>query len=96
MYQIVSVPQFDRQLKKIVKNKIKLKESVFDTIRVLTVDPFTSILRSHKVQTKSGKNSYSSRVTGDIRLIWDFDYENRGIIELLDIGGHTGQNKVYK
>jgi len=39
---------------------------------------------------------YSSKVTGDLRIIWNFDKNNNLFLILLDLGGHEGKNKVYK
>lgn len=57
---------------------------------------FDKRLITHKVGTKNLGKRYSSRVDGDLRLIWDFDENDRLILLLLDIGGHSGAKKVYK
>lgn len=44
---------------------------------------------------------FSSRVTGNLRIIWRYA-EKEGslkelqIISLVDVGGHSGAKKVYK
>jgi len=96
MYVAKASPKFDRMFTKLTKKNNILKTLIFDSIEILITDPFAAILRSHKVQTKNNGTRWSSRVTGDIRIIWDFDDNNIKIIELLDVGGHTGQNKAYK
>lgn len=87
---------FVRQFKKITKNNPQLKEDILETIQVLKIDPFSHILRSHKVSAKIGGLKWSSRVNGNIRIIWDFNGKYIKIIELYDIGTHSGSNKVYK
>jgi mRNA-degrading endonuclease YafQ of YafQ-DinJ toxin-antitoxin module len=37
---------------------------------------------------------YSSRITKDLRVLWDFS-ENRLVIIIIDIGGHEGSKAVY-
>ena len=38
----------------------------------------------------------SSWATGDIRIVWDFDKKAKLMILVLDIGKHSGKNKIYK
>ena len=61
-----------RKEKKLTKNNPKIKKAVTKTIDLLEIDPFYPSLKSHKVNTRDGKK-FSSRVTGDIRIIWDFE-----------------------
>ena len=96
MYIINTTSKFDRKFKKLIKQNIKLKTLFFTILEIITLDPFASTLRTHKVQTIEGKVRWSSRINGDLRIIWDFDGNNVNIIDLFDIGGHTGKNKVYK
>ena len=60
-------------------------------------NPFDTSLGTHKVISKRFDNKYSSKITGDLRLIWDFNLETEKleIIEIYDIGGHSGTNGVY-
>ena len=62
----------------------------------LKEDPFYSSLQSHKVNTSNFGRCWSSWVTGDTRIIWDLDENNNLIILLLDIGKHSGSEKVYQ
>ena len=93
---INSSTSFIRQFKRITKNNIRLRNEIIETIELLKIDPFSSILKSHKVNATIGGTRWSSRVTGDVRIIWDFNNDDIHIIELLDVGGHSGSNKVYK
>jgi len=62
----------------------------------MEIDPFQDCLKSHKVNTKLNGIRWSSRVTGDIRIIWDFESGLVNVINIFNIGGHSGQSKVYK
>ncbi len=77
------------------KNKL-LKKRLKIAIQKLSINPAHPSLKSHKVYTSDYGSIWSSWVTGDIRVIWDYDSEERLIILLLDIGGHSGIRKVYK
>ncbi len=61
----------------------------------LEKNPFELKLKTHKVQSKVVYKAWSSRISGDLRVIWDFNQDKIGVINLLDIGGHSGKNKVY-
>lgn len=87
---------FVRQFKKITKNNSHLKEKVIETLEILRIDPFNFSLNTHKVNARVGGIRWSSRVTGDIRIIWDFNEKVIKVIDLLDIGTHSGSKKVYK
>ncbi len=61
----------------------------------LTLDPFYPGLKTHKVNSRLFGNAFSSRVTGDIRIIWKFDDNKTLTLLLMDLGGHSGRGKVY-
>jgi len=96
MYKIKFAPTFGKSLSKITKRDVFLQEKVRKALKFLENDPKYPSLHSHKVQTLNLGERWSSWVTGDIRLIWDFDEDNNLIILVLDIGGHSGSGKVYK
>jgi mRNA-degrading endonuclease YafQ of YafQ-DinJ toxin-antitoxin module len=96
MYKIKFAPTFGKSLSKITKRDIPLQEKVRKILKLLESDPKYPSLNSHKVETRLFGERWSSRVTGDIRLIWDFDEDDNVIILVLDIGGHSGSSKVYK
>ena len=93
-YEIEFSRNFDRKLKKLLKGNSQLKKRVVKALEELTVNPFTESLETHKVSTSSGTN-YSSRATGDIRIIWNF-VDNKTILLLVTIGGHEGSRGVYR
>jgi mRNA-degrading endonuclease YafQ of YafQ-DinJ toxin-antitoxin module len=96
MYQINFYKDYKPRYKKIVKNDEKLKHKISKTLRLLANNPKHRSLKSHKVNTKHYGYRWSSWVTGDIRVIWDFDQEGKLIILVLSIGKHSGKFKVYK
>lgn len=63
-------------------------------IGALRENPFNSRLYAHFVRISSLGKVYSSRVTGDIRVLWFF--KDNGVIVLYRIGGHSGGSKGYK
>ncbi len=68
-----------------------MQDKVSKTLTSISKDPMNPSLRSHKVG-----NYWSSRVTGDIRIIWEYGNDDKvNVIEILDVGGHSGSNKVY-
>ncbi len=87
---------FNSQREKVVGNNEVLNKRLKTTLQKLAQSPTHPSLLSHKVNTSAYGQRWSSTVTGDIRIIWDYGSENRLIILLLDIGGHSGTHKVYK
>jgi len=96
MYELISTDAFKHSLIKILKGDQKLKKKILKTLRLLRQNPHYPSLRSHKVNTRFLGERWSSWVTGDIRIIWDFENGNRLTILLLDIGSHSGTHKIYK
>jgi len=82
-------------LAKLVLKDHDLEAKIEKVLDGLVVDPQSPQLRSHKVTTKHGIKAYSSRVTGDPRIIWDYNQSDILILDLLDIGGHSGSKGVY-
>jgi len=74
---------FQKQYKKLIKNNKSL-ESRIDIALVKLIENPESV--SHKVG-----QYWSCRVTGDIRIIWEYK-ENKPVLLLLKIGVH---NTVY-
>jgi len=88
MFNIVKSKLFDKKSKKITKNNPKLAVKIANVVDSLQVNPLFPSLGSHKVNTPKFGQCFSSRVTGDVRIIWQYDNENRlEILELLDLGG---------
>lgn len=84
-------------MRSLVKRNKTLAVLINNVLKEMETNPFQDSLKSHKVNTKLNGVRWSSRgVTGDIRIIWDFESGLVNIVSIFDVGGHTGQNKVYK
>ena len=81
---------------KIAGNNETLNKRIKVTLQKLALNPAHPSLQSHKVNTRNYGIRWSWWVTGDLRIIWDYDTEQRLVIILLDIGTHSGAAKVYK
>ncbi len=93
-YQIHFTVGFKRKFNQISKKNLTLKNSIKKTVHSLAEDPFQRTLRTHQVNTSKYGKVFSSSVSKDIRIIWDFQDKDMAIL-LLAIGGHSGSNKVY-
>lgn len=96
MYTLRFTPTFEHSYRKRIKKNHALEEKTHKSLHLLIHNPFYPSLKSHKVRTRNHKVKWSSRVTPDIRIIWDFDPLMSDMIYIYDIGGHTGKRKVYK
>ena len=101
MFKLQGSKRFVRKYIKLVKRNKKLEKAFDITFDILAKNPSDKHLRSHKVIDVDGNKAFSSRVTGDIRIIWHYAGNANGIkelqiISLIDVGGHEGGKKVYK
>ena len=96
MHILNQLPLFLRKSKKLVKKDHILRVRIYKTTDLLRIDPFAKTLKTHKVTYIDGAPRYSSRVTGNLRIIWDFQDGEMHIIDLIDIGGHSGGSKIYQ
>jgi mRNA-degrading endonuclease YafQ of YafQ-DinJ toxin-antitoxin module len=96
MFQIILSTKFITSYKKLTKNNKQLTDNIKEIVRQISIDPRNRVLKTHKVVTHTGKVGWSSRVNGDLRIIWQYRKGKFDLIELLIIGGHSGKNKVYK
>jgi len=95
MYELISSKNFDKELKKLLLTRRLSKEQIKKVFLILMSNPFDNRLRTHKVNSRSYGLKYSSRVDGDLRIIWNFAENNKVILVLLTIGGHEGSKGVY-
>jgi mRNA-degrading endonuclease YafQ of YafQ-DinJ toxin-antitoxin module len=92
-YKIISTPSFKKQLYKLVIKDRALKVRIETTLQKLTDNPFYSGLKSHIVdKNETYGKIWSSRVTGDVRILWTFSPKQELVLILLEIGGH---DEVY-
>ena len=93
-YILKSVSRFERDFKSVSKKDREVAGVIVDKIELLKENPFNPSLETHSVKISFLGKVYSSRVTGDLRVIWFF--ESKGVIVLYRVGGHSGGSKVYK
>jgi len=96
MYQLLFTERFKRNFKKVISNDEPLANKVEEILKMIAQEPFQQRLRSHKVAAKDIGSAWSTRVTGDIRIIWLYSKEYKNTLEIVNIGTHTGQHRVYK
>lgn len=96
MFTLIATDPFKNRRAKLVGNDEQLKKRLKTALQKLAMNPTHPSLKSHKVNTKDYGIQWSSWVTGDMRVIWDYVTSERLVILLLDIGGHSGTHKVYK
>jgi mRNA-degrading endonuclease YafQ of YafQ-DinJ toxin-antitoxin module len=96
MYILKPTKYFSKKLAKFLKQNSLLKIKVAQSLKLLENNPLDTKLKTHKVNTPKFGDSNSSTVTGDIRIIWIYGNGSEvKILELLDIGGHSGNKGVY-
>lgn len=89
--------KFIKTFKKYFNNNIILQKAFKKTRDTLADDPFYTGLHTHKVDTILNKDVYSSKITGDWRVIWQLDQDSKvATILCLELGTHSGPNQVYK
>ncbi len=93
-YSVRPTETFKKSYEKLIKGNIRLTDRVQKTVHLLSENPFHSGLKTHKVTSRNFGEAFSSRVTGDLRIIWSF-VGDKLVISMLDIGGHDAGG-VYK
>ncbi len=94
MYLLIFTSSFNKDYKKIIKRNTLLQKRILKSLTLLSNNPNYQSLRTHKVNSIEFDNVWSSWVTEDVRIIWE--YNNNTAIKLLALGTHSGSNKVYK
>jgi len=95
MYSLDFAQSYESTYKSIIKGNSIREKRVRKALGLLMMDPLYPSLKSHKVNTRRHGVKWSSRVTDDIRLIWDFDNDKAFLIDIVDIGTHSGRHGVY-
>lgn len=94
-YKLRFAKHFLRHFAKIKKSDMSLSRKIGKSLDKLMEDPFDPSLNTHKASTRLFGIRWSSKVSGDIRIIWDF-MEVGDRILVFTVGGHAGKHKVYK
>jgi mRNA-degrading endonuclease YafQ of YafQ-DinJ toxin-antitoxin module len=90
-FKIESEKYFVKKYSKLVAKNPNIQKPIEKVIILLTENPKNPALGSHKVNSPKFGQCISSRITGDIRLIWRYKDITRleiEILQLIDIGGH--------
>lgn len=87
---------YENKYQKITKRDIKLKNKIIKVHQLLSLDPHNPVLQSHKVNAVNYGLSWSSRISGDIRVVWKYDSSKNLVILVLMLGFHSGNDKVYQ
>lgn len=96
MYTLRATYPFRKSYQKIVSSDKLLQKRIKKALLLLSQNPFYPSLRSHRANTRKFGIKWSSFVTGDVRIIWDFDKEENLVLLILDIGKHSGKYRVYQ
>jgi len=93
-YRLSYSSKFGRDYRKLVRGNRRLAKRVVKAVGQLCADPFYPGLKTHTVNIPKTGKFYTSRITGDLRILWTLKEDN--IIFLYRIGGHSGGLNVYK
>ncbi len=96
MYVLRFVSTFPPTYKVLIKGNKIFEKRTEKALKLLKNDPFYPSLKSHKVNTRNFGEKWSSWITSDLRIIWDFDEAKKQIILLLAITKHSGSHREYK
>ncbi|MBI1869518.1 type II toxin-antitoxin system mRNA interferase toxin, RelE/StbE family [Candidatus Gottesmanbacteria bacterium] len=96
MYDLHFASTFAPTYKALIKNNQELEKRTKKALRLLKNDPLYPSLKSHKVNTRNFGQKWSSWITSDLRVIWDFDEERKLVILLFAITRHSGSHREYK
>lgn len=92
--EVVWSSGFKRSFRKITKKNPQLQERIIEVLRLLTENPFTPSLKSHKLGGNLA-GLWSCSVAYDCRIIFSFAEDVQlleMVILLIDIGSH---DEVY-
>ncbi len=95
MLKLHPLKLFIKKSAKLVKKNPEIENKIKSSLDALQENPTNPVLKTHKVITKNKEKVLSSRVSGDIRIIWNYRQNKAYILDIMDIGGHSGKNKVY-
>ncbi len=96
MYVLRFLDSFKPTYKAIIKADHEKEKRTKKALNLLRQEPFYPSLKSHRVNTRSFGKRWSSWISADIRIIWDFDQKEKLIIILFAIVTHTGTHREYK
>lgn len=84
--KLIKTKKFSRKYSKIFRKQPGLISKIDNTLRKISSNPFDESLRTHKLKGNLS-GLYASKVTDDVRIIFDFvQEENELCILLLTFG----------
>jgi addiction module RelE/StbE family toxin len=95
MYQLNLQKFFLKKVSKVKERAPATANSIKFALEKLAQDPKQAGLKSHKVKAPKFGECWSNRVTGDLRIIWNYSQTQLTILDILDLGGHSGKDGVY-
>jgi mRNA-degrading endonuclease YafQ of YafQ-DinJ toxin-antitoxin module len=96
MYTLRLLDSFKFSYNAIVKKDHEKEKRTKKALNILRQDPFYPSLNSHKVNTRIFGEKWNSWVSGDIRIVWDFDPNEKMKIIIFALITHTGTHREYK
>jgi mRNA-degrading endonuclease YafQ of YafQ-DinJ toxin-antitoxin module len=96
MYILRFASSFSVTFKSLIKGNGEFEKRTEKALRLLSKNPFYPSLKTHKVNTRTFGEKWSSWITEDLRIIWDFDEKEKRIIRLFAIAKHSGSHREYK
>ncbi len=89
MITLVFSRSFKRAFKTVIKHQPDIKLKIEERLRILAIDPYHPILRTHKLKGKLS-NAWACSVEYDCRIIFGIikNQEAEEEILLIDIGTH--------
>lgn len=96
MYTLRFSDSFKSTYKNLIKDNQEKEKRAKKALTLLGQNPFYKSLKSHKANTRSFGQRWSSWITGDLRIIWDFDSKEKERIIVFAITQHSGSHREYK
>ena len=91
-YTIRISQEASRDIRRYKKKSPKVYIRILKVLDIMLEKPFSNGLKTHQVTTSKYGGAYSTRVTGDIRILWELQKKD---IDIIAIGGHSGKYTVY-
>ncbi len=87
MYKIIFSDEALQDIRTLTKKNLAMYGRIENAISKLSYSPNHSGLRTHKVRTRKYGEHFSSRITGDIRMFWN--YHSKNVIRIFTIADHS-------
>jgi len=94
MTNLMLSSSFKRAFKTIIKRRPDLKTKIENKLRLISEDPYSPILRTHKLKGKLS-GAWACSIEYDCRIVFSFEKNQETLeeeINLIDIGTH---DEVY-